>query len=208
MQKAEKTSFDIVHGTQAIYRKLLDGMARPGKINFIAPIISSVEQVEDFPPALLGLAYTLVDREASFTVLSNQKEEIEKHIHWKTLSPAVAVTEAEYVFIDQALEKEAIEQVMGSLRTGTLENPHESTTLLLAVESFSEEAVTGQKLTLRGPGIQHSHEIHVTGFSIDWLVERKRINSEFPIGIDMILVSRAGEVLAIPRTTVIEWEEC
>ncbi|MGG3624294.1 phosphonate C-P lyase system protein PhnH [Bacillus gobiensis] len=208
MQKAKDSSFDMVHDTQAIYRKLLDGMARPGKINSIAPIISRVEQIADFPTALLGLAYTLVDREASFAVLSVPKEEIEKHIHWKTLSPIVAADAADYVFINHALEKEEIQQVMGSLRTGTLENPHESATLLLAVESFSEEAVKGQKLILRGPGIQHSCEIHITGFSIDWLEERKRINGEFPIGIDMILVSRAGEVLAIPRTTVIEWEEC
>lgn len=198
--------FDAVHDTQQIYRKLLDCMARPGKLNSIEPFIQTLEHGDLFSKPLLSLAYTLVDREVSFHVISDKKEKIRKYIHWQTFSPYGELHEADYVFIGKQLDNNEIRGLMNEVKVGTLEDPHLSATILIAVNALSEVPGDGWKLRLSGPGIQSVREVYADGLPFVWIEERNKLNSEFPLGIDMILTTDTGEMMAIPRTTVIESE--
>lgn len=198
--------FDDVHDTQQIYRKLLDCMARPGKLNSIEPFVQSLEHGDLLPKPLLSLAYTLVDREVSFHVISDQTENIQKYIHWQTFSPYADLHEADYVFIGKQLCNDEIGDLMKRLMIGTLEDPHLSATILIAVNALTEGPGDGVKLRISGPGIQGVKEVYADGLPIAWIEERNKLNSEFPLGIDMILTTDTGEMMAIPRTTMIESE--
>ncbi len=198
--------FNDVHDTQQIYRKLLDCMARPGKLNSIEPFVQSLEHGDLLPKPLLSLAYTLVDREVSFHVISDQTENIQKYIHWQTFSPYADLHEADYVFIGKQLCNDEIGDLMKRLMIGTLEDPHLSATILIAVNALTEGPGDGVKLRISGPGIQGVKEVYADGLPIAWIEERNKLNSEFPLGIDMILTTDTGEMMAIPRTTMIESE--
>jgi alpha-D-ribose 1-methylphosphonate 5-triphosphate synthase subunit PhnH len=206
MIKADEKTFDLVHDTQEIYRNILDCMARPGKINSIEKSTAGIEEVSGISQALLGLAYTLVDREVSFHVISTNDKTIEKHIHRKTYSLSSSRNDVDYLFIEQALSKEEIENVMGQVRFGTLEDPHLSTTILFTVDGLSKTNETGKKLKLKGPGIESQETIFISGLPPEWLFEREKVNKEYPLGVDMIMVTKSGDVVAFPRTTIIESE--
>lgn len=206
MQKAKEQLFDRVHDTQEIYRHLLDCMARPGKIKSIEKNVGEIEVVQGISQSLLGLAYTLVDREVSFHVISANQAMVAKHLNRKTFSPAVRLHDADFLLIEKDLSNEEIQGVMDGVRIGTLEDPHLSTTLLITVDRLSEEEECGIKLRLKGPGIQHEKTMYLDGLSVQWLMERKRVNQEFPLGIDMILATKSGQVMALPRTTIVESE--
>ncbi len=206
MTKVEEYSFDLVHHTQSIYRHVLDSMARPGKINSLENGLQGIEEIPGFSKPLLGLAYTLIDREVTFRVISNQQSFVEKHIVRKTFGVITHKNNADYVLIEKPLTPVEILNVIEECRVGTLEDPHASTTILMTIDSISSDEKKGKRLTLRGPGVQTEKNIFVRGFSLEWLTCRKKLNREFPLGIDMILVSRDGHVVSFPRTTIIESE--
>ncbi|RSK55184.1 phosphonate C-P lyase system protein PhnH [Bacillus canaveralius] len=198
--------FDMIHGTQMIYRKLLDCMARPGKINNILEAISNIEDACLFSPSLRGLAYTLVDREVRFYIEADRKQEVEQDIQWKTFSTTADYVQADYLFFDHAPESAAIHELVEQVKRGTLEDPHLSATLLLNVKSISDLPGEGRSLVLQGPGIKETTTVFVEGLALDWIEARRKVNGEFPLGVDMVLTTRTGDVIAIPRTTVIESE--
>lgn len=199
--------FDAVNHTQQIYRKLLDCMARPGKVNSIEPYLVQEDHESLFSKPLLSLAYTLVDREVSFHVISDLKEKAEQYIYWQTFSQAAELHEAHYVFIGKQLSDSEIQSVMNEVKAGTLEDPHLSATILIQVNTLTDSPGDGMKLKLTGPGIQGTREVYADGMPSAWIAERKKINREFPLGVDMILTTSSGEIMAIPRTTLIEKEE-
>jgi alpha-D-ribose 1-methylphosphonate 5-triphosphate synthase subunit PhnH len=200
MTKVDKKTFDMVHGTQEIYRKLLDCMARPGKTQSISDSIHMIEPVHGFSHGLVAVAYTLIDREANFHVISDQQDEVIQYLHWKTFSHHEEAEQAPYIFIQEQLEEQEIHELMNKVNHGTLEDPHSSATLIINVKSFTN----GLKMKLSGPGINGNKECYVAGLSLRWLVERELKNKEYPLGVDLILVAESGEVMAIPRTTLIE----
>ncbi|WP_175640478.1 phosphonate C-P lyase system protein PhnH [Metabacillus schmidteae] len=206
MTKVEEKSFDIVHHTQSIYRHVLDSMARPGKVNSLENALVSIEDIPGLSKPLLGLAYTLIDREVNFRVIANQHSSVEKHIVRKTFGVLTHKNSADYLLIEKPLTPVEIMNVIEECKIGTLEDPHASTTILMTVDSISSDEEEGQHLTLKGPGIQTERSIYVRGLSLEWLLYRKKLNREFPLGIDMILVSRDGHVVSFPRTTIIESE--
>ena len=206
MLKVEGKTFDFVHDTQDIYRKLLDCMARPGKINCIKDSLIGIEEISGISQSLVALAYTLVDREVTFHVKAENRQTVEKHISRRTYSKSSQGNDAQYLFIEKYLSNEDIQKVMGEVQFGTLEDPHLSTTIILVIDSLSATPEYEQKLELKGPGIQTSRTLYLNGLSPQWLIDRKIVNAEFPLGVDMILVSKSGSVAALPRTTIIESE--
>ncbi|WP_209124179.1 phosphonate C-P lyase system protein PhnH [Alkalihalobacillus sp. BA299] len=207
MTKVNLSNFDLVHGTQTIYRKLLDSMARPGKIQNIHSSIEMLNTPYHFPRALEAIALTLVDQEVSFAINGDCSSDITQYLQWKTFGKAAPITEADFIFINKPKEEEELTRLMKSVKVGTLEDPHLSATIIVFVEKiFTDSFSSGMTLLLRGPGIAEEIKVCVDGFSQHWINERRKVNQEYPLGIDMVLVSETGEMLGIPRTTLIEGE--
>ncbi|KKI91078.1 hypothetical protein WQ54_16870 [Bacillus sp. SA1-12] len=208
MQKANDASFDMVHDTQSIFRKLLDCMARPGKIDRISEEIASILELEGFYKSLQGIAYTLIDREVNFHILADHSETITKTMEWKTYSKNSSIDAADYVFINHPKKVENISECMQELKKGTLSDPHDGATVVLCVKEITaNKEPSSLKLTMRGPGIETSSVVYIKGLCSKWIEERNRAASEFPLGIDLILTTNSGDIMALPRTTLLESEE-
>lgn len=88
-------------------------------------------------------------------------------------------------------------QVMdGTPRLGSLENPEQGATVVLAVSALG----TGASVSLQGPGINGEQLLHVGGVDPAWWTLRAEWNAHFPMGVDFILVSD-NAIAALPRTT-------
>lgn len=207
MTKAEQT-FDMVHGTQRIYRHLLDCMAKPGVIRNIRGSFEMTAQDHGLSPVLAAVAFTLIDREVSFHLMCERSDDARKFLQWKTFSRHRPLPDADYVLIQRRLNGRDVREVMAQVKRGTLADPHLSATVILLVTHVSEAGGdAGLVLHLRGPGIKGRRTCHVKGLLPEWLEERQSVNREFPLGIDIVLVTESGDMLALPRTTLIESEE-
>ncbi|TGA96034.1 phosphonate C-P lyase system protein PhnH [Sporolactobacillus shoreae] len=198
--------FDEVRDTQMIYRQLLDCMARPGKINSVLQYIQKIDADLPCSPRVFMMAATLLDREVTFHLLSQKKEDAVRFIEWRMRSRQGEMNQADYLFIDLRVDPVEIDEMMDVIRVGTLQNPDQSATLILCVDDLSDQADLPLALRLRGPGIQEKKELSIAGMDPEWFRKRRQINEEYPIGCDFILISATGKMAALPRTTLVESE--
>ncbi|WP_163536998.1 phosphonate C-P lyase system protein PhnH [Gracilibacillus sp. YIM 98692] len=206
MIKANNNPFDVTSDTQEIYRKLLGGMARPGSIQSIQKSAQKLSAISKEGASLLAIALTLLDKEASFHFMTNDKEEWNHYIKWQTFSEPETIQQADYLFVNQLLNEAEIAQLLQKVKKGSLEEPYNSATLIIRVDNISSNKSNGNILKLSGPGINGSSICYMNGISNSWFTFRESLNSEYPMGVDFIFTTESGEFIAIPRTTVVETE--
>ncbi|MFC0525115.1 phosphonate C-P lyase system protein PhnH [Pontibacillus salicampi] len=202
MTKMTKAGFDSVHDTQHIFRELVEATSRPGTIAELTSYVEGLSPSVTFSKPMIGLALTLLDQEVTFHVQAENVKRIQEYIHWHTFSQAMEESEADYVFVS-ILESSRIASFMKHLKRGTLYQPHQSATLFIQVKDFKDGA-DADKFILSGPGIKDSTSIVVNGLDEEWIDARNEAVQEYPLGIDVCLVSEQGELVALPRTTKIE----
>jgi alpha-D-ribose 1-methylphosphonate 5-triphosphate synthase subunit PhnH len=182
-----------VFQSQAVFRTLMDGMARPGTIGSIATGVA--------PPAPLGsgagaVALTLCDHDTPVWLTPGLARS--PLGAWLAFHAGAPVTDerqsARFAFI----EKGAMLPSLSLFAQGTQEYPDRSATLIVELDSLEG----GRPLVLTGPGIRDEAVVAPSGlpdmFPAFWAENRQN----FPRGVDLILV--AGDaVLCLPRTTVL-----
>ncbi|WP_439617461.1 phosphonate C-P lyase system protein PhnH [Shinella sp.] len=186
-----------VFEAQAVFRTLMDCMARPGTIGQIAATVT--------PPAPLNaaagaVALTLCDHDT--TVWLTPKLGASALPGWLAFNAGATLTEerqnARFAFV----EKGAMLPNLCLFAQGTQEYPDRSTTLVVEIEAFEG----GRPLVLTGPGIRTEKEIAPLGlpdmFPHFWSENRQN----FPRGVDLILVA-GDRILCLPRTTVLRVKE-
>ena len=186
-----------VFEAQAVFRTLMDCMARPGTIGSVAATVT--------PPAPLNatagaVALTVCDHDTP--VWLTPMLAASALPGWLAFNAGATVTDerqnARFAFV----EKGAMLPNLCLFAQGTQEYPDRSTTLVVEIEAFEG----GRPLVLTGPGIRTEEEISPLGlpdmFAHFWSENRQ----SFPRGVDLILV--AGEkILCLPRTTVVSVKE-
>ena len=186
-----------VFEAQAVFRTLMDCMARPGTIGSVAATVT--------PPAPLNatagaVALTVCDHDTP--VWLTPMLAASALPGWLAFNAGATVTDerqnARFAFV----EKGAMLPNLCLFAQGTQEYPDRSTTLVVEIEAFDG----GRPLVLTGPGIRTEEEISPLGlpdmFAHFWSENRQ----SFPRGVDLILV--AGEkILCLPRTTVVSVKE-
>lgn len=203
MLNVEEQLFDRVHDAQFIFRQLLDAMSRPGKMNSIGSSSMKIGLSSGAEQVVASFALTLLDGEVSFFVNMANHLVIQEFIRKNTFSRLTEVEDADYLFLDGKINDEEIAHLIQKVKKGTLIQPDFSSTLFILVDGFSVEPAE-DRLTLRGPGIEEKLICYVNGISSIWWEEREKANLEYPLGIDIILFTEAGEFLALPRTTIIK----
>lgn len=181
----------MIHSTQQAFRKILDSMSFPGKLNRLD------QWMFEMPPLLSQTALvcqTLLDSEVTFVVLENP--EISKSIHAYTGSHVAEVSEADFLIIPINVAIEKIVQQLKKTKTGDLRDPQKSATILYEVESLAH----GTCYELKGPGIKKTETIF-TSIPEEVMAIRAEINAEYPLGIDFLFIDQDGNLLALPRTT-------
>jgi len=190
---------DPAFDCQRVFRRILACMARPGKIEFLVP--EEPDQATDRAMAMIALS--LLDEETTFAVLGEGKDRLARCCRLIAGGRMVPPEQADFVFISGA---EARPEITG-LRRGSLLFPDQGATVVCRVEMLRPETSAGEvRLRLHGPGVQGEVFLGVAGLARENLAYLREVNAEFPLGVDIILVSDGGQVACIPRSASIDWE--
>lgn len=190
--------FDKVHDTQEVFRTILHCMSRPGTIQNIEGRGNCGEQLEDCNDALFLTAMTLLDAEVSFYIIGENAKRIGELFAAHTLSKAVDLSEADYLFILQDADPQMICEAFTKAKIGTLRDPQQSATIIMETEKLTNDP----QLLLRGPGIATTETVQITASEV-WKHERALVNQEYPLGVDMIFIDRQNDMMCLPRTTML-----
>jgi alpha-D-ribose 1-methylphosphonate 5-triphosphate synthase subunit PhnH len=178
--------------SQAVFRALLDAMARPGRI---AELSNLTLQAPPLSPAAAAVALTLADFETPVW-LSPALADGFPWLRFHCGCPRAATpAEARFAFATAT----EIPLPLAAFDLGTDEYPDRSTTLI--VETTTLAASAGLRLT--GPGIETAAQLQVGGPTADFWRDREELRELFPRGLDIVLTCGA-RVAALPRTTRVE----
>lgn len=189
---------DLIHDLQAAYRKTIDSMSRPGLIsNIHAQAEKAAMEIGCFD-ATLVLILMFLDTEVTFSICSERGTELSKTINQLTYARPTELNNADFILVLHDAGPGELENAMKSAYPGDLLNPHQAATVIVEVDSVTNE----RDLVLTGPGIEKENQIKITA-NADWVDVRQAKNSEYPMGIDLIFTDPDNNVLCLPRTTQI-----
>jgi alpha-D-ribose 1-methylphosphonate 5-triphosphate synthase subunit PhnH len=199
--------YDEIFDAQEHYRLLLDGMARPGKINVMPRMELTTPQGIHSAGALVGFA--LLNSDVSFYVDGPSAEDVSLYLLVNTSAKPAEAEEADYVYLNGT----AAAEILYRLKTGTLPYPENSATVIAAVGELgggeggagAMDGSGGLMLILSGPGVDGERKLSVTGLDVALLEALVTINAEFPLGIDLVLTDPMGRVACIPRSSRVKF---
>lgn len=185
MEKLHK--FDETFDSQSMYRIILETMSNPTRVKSIKEFS---DKLYGNYPQLLSVAMTLLDNEVSFNTMDNS--ELEEQISLLTHSECKDIESADYIFVSNTNN---INKVIANAKSGTLEDPHISATIVVLYEEIEDTVIK-----LNGPGIDGSVEFKTSSIVSEILGLRDEQYFEFPMGIDFIFISDKSNVFCIPRS--------
>lgn len=177
---------------QAAFRAVMDAFAAPGALKTLSDLAAPAP----LAPATGAIVRSLADFETPIwldPVLSVPA--VTEWIRFQTGAPIVTEKQAARL----ALIGDAANcPDFADFSTGTADYPDRSTTVLLQVKSL----LTGDAMTLRGPGIEDTRCLRAdplpSGFLRIWADNREG----FPCGIDLLLIA-GSDIAALPRSVCI-----
>lgn len=188
---------DFVHDIQNTFRTVTTAFSFPGTCHTIAREAAGIDDDLGLAPPFLLTALMLLDSEVTFAVVDDLGQKHEQLISRLTYSRAVGVAEADFVFVPDS-ETDAAPVFLAS-RSGNLVNPELGATIVLGADSLGPDA-GHHCLLLHGPGIKEENTLYVERHP-SWVDARSQKNHEFPLGVDVILLTADGRLAALPRTT-------
>ena len=186
---AKKHSFDMVFDSQKVFRLILEACAHPTKM---VSIREGSDRLFGDNPAMLALAMTLLDNEVSFNTCEDRL--LSHEISCLTHARSASIAEADFIFISRIDDLGA---AIENARCGTLENPHESATII--IRDTRDKDTPLSELTFSGPGIDTKANVKVSRTIHEALMLRDEQNYEYPQGIDLLFITEKDDLLAIPR---------
>lgn len=187
-------SLDLVYDIQAVYRKVLNAMARPGKIENVSDQCDKIEYDFNCYKSTNIVLLTLLDAEVSFCFDDNKSFDDVEMINQMTYSKAKPANEADFIIITKDCDDTC--GIMNKAKIGELKNPNKSATVIIEVDEMNNY----EGIVLTGPGIKSTQKIKISNYDL-WKEIRQKKNKEFPLGIDIILTDEKGNIACIPRTT-------
>lgn len=193
---------DPIRASQQIFRRVLDALALPGQIQHLdahpaLDIAAFGRQPHLIWPATVLLM--LVDHEVSLAVANVAGgDALESIVRRRTRVAVDPVETADTITCDGAALSP---QLVTNLKRGSLEYPDDGATLLLLVEDITTSDLP--PATLTGPGIDGSIRMALPGFTPETLAAREEAVATYPMGIDILILDRAGHLIGLPRTTVV-----
>jgi alpha-D-ribose 1-methylphosphonate 5-triphosphate synthase subunit PhnH len=163
-------------------------MARPG-------LVAMPGDPEAGEPAITILE-ALLDHEVTFAVFPDRPETVDAILR-QTGSHNVMPSAADYVLTDG----ESLAQVLAEVKTGDLEYPERSATIVCLVTGLATETGRGVRLMLAGPGIEDERELSVDGIDAVAVAAIQETNSLPPLGVDLVLVTPDGRFACLTRYT-------
>jgi len=191
LQLTKKHNFDPVYDSQKVFRLVLHAMSNPA--GFVNINEYADKLYGDFPECI-ALAMTLLDNEVSFNTCDDHS--LSEKITLLTHAGVENTENADFIFVcNPGNLRNAIE----SAKCGTLADPHKSATVIIRNNGESV-----YRLTFSGPGIDGKTVISASQTVKEAIELRDAQNYEYPQGIDLLFISHAGDMLAVPRLTRME----
>ena len=181
-------AFDAVLDSQRVFRCVLQATAHPGKLFALPP--TGVAPWE-------AVALTLLDHEVSFCVVGGPMVGAEGRIARLTGSRAVPPSEAGFALVAGGSGGE-----ISGLERGSLERPETGATAIFAIDRLSNAGPVTMKLS--GPGVPGERTLGVDGLSVGEVEGIRASRQDYPLGVDVYLVDRTGQVAGLPRSTRLE----
>ena len=200
---------DRIHDLQRIYRNIVDITSFPGTTTDLSAWARRVQPEPPFNPVLMLFAFCLLDREVRFAFRDAEPPAGPTGAAGRLVSELTAARpaspySAQYVFITRNAPDRL--ETLGAAPVGSLDAPHLGATVILEVsrigfhESGNGNGDGQSVLLLEGPGVK-SRRMLAGVWPDEWVGIRNEKTQEFPLGIDVFLVDRAGVVAAVPRST-------
>ncbi len=182
---------DTVLGAQSAFRAIMDGLANPGAVQPLEPVVAPAS----LGPQLAAVALTLCDHDTALWLdpLLAEDEGVVRWLRFHTGAPLTtdpALGQFALVSAPQALPR------LDRFAPGTQDYPDRSTTVVLALPWLSG----GPALTLSGPGIADVRTMAPAGLPHDFAAQWAANRALFPRGVDLLLVA-GGALIGLPRST-------
>lgn len=206
------------------FRRLLDSLARPGKINqlehphLLGEPPCSYEQTGATAVSVnlyaLGAMLTLLDREVTFAFASDGQwlPHTSPLVQWLVLRIGSTLTIPEstmFAFFCQGKSDGLVMQ----LNRGTQLEPESGATAFYCVGRLIEgtdcleENLDWVTVELTGPGIECTHRVSIIGLDRSEVALINLTHQGYPLGIDIYLIDDLGHCIGLPRTTRIRMME-
>lgn len=180
--------------SQAAFRVLLDCLSRPGRIGNLEGTATATGV--GICPFTARIALTLLDREVSFAVTGTDAVTWSRFIRLYTGARSAPLEQAGYLLADGGLPVP-----LDLLCRGSMEFPDRGATAVLRMEELASTSIgDATELALAGPGIPGRRSLWLRGLAPGNLAAFVQCNREYPLGIDLFLVDRQGQVVGLPRT--------
>jgi len=197
----KETAFDIIFDAQSAFRVLLNAFSYPGTIYSFEKV--NLNQPASFSYTNALIALSLFDNNTSFHSKTSYENDVENYIHLNTNAEIAEINKADYLFLNGSKD---LSNELLQCKIGELSYPEKNATVIVMVKSLSNHVdfQYDYELRLQGPGIQERKSVFVSGLDIQNIVMLKNINTEFPLGIDLILTDSFENIISIPRSIAIE----
>ena len=188
--KTNSQRFDMVHDCQRLFRLILHAMANPGVWVDYSELTEKFER----DCLLMPLLLTLCDTEAGYW-LKDCSADLIQEVSMLCGARETSLTNAEFIFTSEDIEPI---DILHQARPGSFTDPHESATIIIIISEGTET----EEHAISGPGIPPGGRvIKLTSSVLNWLRERREMQYEYPLGVDLLLVHPGGRLLGLPRTT-------
>jgi alpha-D-ribose 1-methylphosphonate 5-triphosphate synthase subunit PhnH len=189
---------DPVLASQAVFRSVMDAMARPGTI---VATDGLAQAPQPLGLAAAAVALTLLDYETPVWLDTElaQSGDVAAWLRFHTGAPLTGdPRQAAFGFTADPLRMPPFE----AFSQGSMEYPDRAATLVLQVECLSES----DGFSLSGPGIRGSRALSASPLPADFAARMRTNRARFPRGVDIILAS-AAMVAALPRSVHVDTEQ-
>lgn len=199
LQSNPGTGFsDPVQSSQAVFRCVMDALARPGSIQTIAETVNAPIALM---PATVAVALTLFDHDTSIWLDERfaATPDIAQWLRFQTGAPLTSdASRAAFALIGNDAALPSFEM----FAQGTSEYPDRSTTLVVQVDTLAD----GPEWLLSGPGIRETNTLRASALPSDFAERMQANRALFPLGLDLLLVCGA-QLVALPRSTHVAAKE-
>ncbi|MGI6246699.1 MAG: phosphonate C-P lyase system protein PhnH [Pseudochelatococcus sp.] len=190
---------DAAGQSQALFRVLMDALARPGTIGRMP---FDIAPPAPLTPEVAAVALTLADREAPLWLDAalSEAEAVSSYLRFHTGAPVVGdPADAAFALISDPGRMPALE----TFAQGLEDYPDRSTTLVIAAETITAApADDAGALVLEGPGIAGRAALAVAPLPADFRAQLRRNRARFPRGVDCLFAG-GGRIAAIPRSSTL-----
>ena len=193
LEKVRPGFADVVAGSQAVFRRCLAALSRPGTV---VDCSADVEPPAGVNAAANALLLALVDQDCRLWLSPGFPAAVAEHFRFHTGCALVGdPAAADFALIAAPHELPPLE----SFSAGSDEHPDTSATLVVQVEGLAQDG----PWRLTGPGIRESVRLLAGGLGVPFVAQWTLSGKRFPRGVDVYFTS-GSRLCGLPRTTRIE----